>query len=649
VQGTLKFKKSGNQTLGEMPYKQYEPLKHGGTFMPSELVLGNLSHWKNGEKVMLFARYDDSQKRLVAVGRLPATPANIAKVKQLVKQTPDFQVTFSTDKKEYALGEAVIVRWNLKNVSPEVKSLYTGEYATNLNLIYPQGWTPNEDVSRERPPFTQVKPGQSWVHERRFDGEFPVGELGIEWFYNSADALKTGGKVPQNIAFLSQQGSLVVKIQPPSAAQTQQLISRLDSPRWNEQLEAAQTILKTDDPAQWKKLEAFASHPYAKLREIAAEVLTRSGSFSPALKTLFYSGTNIKDRSYRKLPPEFALALLASVAVEEEARARGFKGVREATQYGPPYGPLDYNGDPSIGDILAERLRRGKPMEGGINNGVTLLLLSGLRNDLPDEQDHPKPLSKDLEAKVFTAWSRKRETVKTLFTPAQLNAEIALARKVRYDDYQTGPYYQTIAALLDEGSERNFLASPEQDEWDKKLSALPKEAVPDLLRALKWREMVTPPISVLRFLVTSSQSDEEPQVKTGVKTEAKTQVYELLMQIAYGQGRPDGDTRIEAIRLMALLDPERAKTHIENFLTLPFEPGEWSQEAPRLGAAIALAALGNKRGVPIIFSPQYEQRLIQRDNTTVGQALKAATGREFPNLTQWQRWWEGEGQKMEWK
>ena len=68
-----------------------------------------------------------------------------------------------------------------------------------------------------------------------------------------------------------------------------------------------------------------------------------------------------------------------------------------------------------------------------------------------------------------------------------------------------------------------------------------------------------------------------------------------------------------------------------------------------MGAAIALAAHGDKRGVPIIFSPEYERRLLFLDNKAVSAALKTATGRDFPNLTQWQRWWKGEGQNVEWK
>jgi hypothetical protein len=446
----------------------------------------------------------------------------------------------------------------------------------------------------------------------------------------------------------------------------------------------------------------LALHPYQKLREVAASAFAKSGTFSPTLKALYYSGTRIENRSFRRDPGDFALALVAVAAVEEEARQKGFKGPQYAAQYAAPgprfHGPLRFNGDSSsadprlgadrVGDILAARLQSTNPMEGGINNGVTLLYLvssqvsarDDLRKDWPaSDEAAAKPLSEELKARVLAAWRLQREAVKKPFTQEQLEAEIALARKLRYDDFKVGPYYETLAPLIDEGRQRNFNASQEQDVWNKKLLAFPDEAAPDLLRILKWREIASPPKSVLRFLARwveaqsvkakaygakadgakanatqSSDSKAGNTVKAG-NTKAgdarwdESQVFPLLAQIAYGQGWPDGDARIEAIRLMAALDFERAKPHLENFLSLPYEPGDWSREAPRMGAAIALAASGDKRGVPIIFSAEYERRFTFLDSQTVSAALKIATGQDFPNLVQWQRWWKGEGQNMEWK
>ncbi len=628
--GPLNFKTDGDKTLGEMIYRQYVPLKGGSNFMPSRVGLGDLANWKDSENVLLFARYDGTERRLLAIGKLPATSANIARVKELVAQTPDFEASFTTDKKECVLGEPIKVTWTLKNISPEAKSLYTGEFATQVSLIYDNKSTSSTDVNaRKRPAFTEVQPGQSWTHERTFEGPFPVGTLGLQWTYDSHDALERR-VIPLNIAFLRKTGDTAVEIRPASAAQVQELSAGIKSPRWNEQFDAAQTMLQSADPVQWKKLEGFATHPYGKLREIAAQVLVKGGTFTPALKTLLYGGTAIPYRSVRQAPGDFALALLASAAVEEEARERGFKGISTMPITPRYYSAMAFNDDARIGDILADRLQRGKPMEGGVNNGAVLLSLAGLKDPIADST---KPLSDELQTKVLAAWSAKHATVKDPFTQAQLNDELAQVRKIRYDDFQVGPFYETVAALIDEGRKRNFGASQEQDVWNTKLLALPKEAAPDLLRVLKWREIASPPKSVLRFLAASGLPE----------------VFPYFAQLAYGQGYANGDARMEAIRLMAQLDYERAKTHVENFLTLPFQWGDWSREAPRMGAALALAAHGDKRGVPIIFSPEYEKRLIYLDNETAGQALKAATGREFPNLFQWQRWWKAEGQRMEWK
>ena len=164
--------------------------------------------------------------------------------------------------------------------------------------------------------------------------------------------------------------------------------------------------------------------------------------------------------------------------------------------------------------------------------------------------------------------------------------------------------------------------------------AFPKEAAPDLLRILKWREIPDAPKTVLRFLAQSGQPE----------------VFPFLAQIAYGEDWPQRGDTIEAIRLMGEIDFARAKKHIEHFLTAPLDsPSDRinsRRESQRIGAAIALADHGDKRGVPIIFGAE---RFTSLDDKTVGAALAVATGKEFPYLGQWQRWWQREGQNLEWK
>ena len=155
--------------------------------------------------------------------------------------------------------------------------------------------------------------------------------------------------MPKNTVFLYKSGTVTVKILPASARQSQQQSAGIKSALWNEQIAAAQKILLSNDPTQWKKLETFASHPSPALREIAAQALAKKGVFSPTVKTLFYDGTNIEVRGFLKDQGDLALALLASAAVEDEARKGGFKGPQGIPTHTPPhYNPLEFSGDGRI-------------------------------------------------------------------------------------------------------------------------------------------------------------------------------------------------------------------------------------------------------------------------------------------------------------
>lgn len=551
----------------------------------------------------------------------------------------DFEITVWTDKKRYALGEEVKALWRFKNVSPQSRSLYVAGDALSLNLspISNNDRAGSRDIAApQSPPFVEVKAGEEWTRQYTFEGRFRAGLWGLKWRYDSRGALEGRVVVPPNTVFLSRQGGqeMAIEILPASKAQLQRLEAGLRSPRWNEQLEAARQMLLWDDARGRGMVQALAPHPYEDVRVLAAEAMARGGAFSPALKALMYGGTSIQDHLFARAERDYALALLAVRALEEEALERGATDARDAVYRNVSfYNRLGSGGDARVGDLLAARLRRGGPLEGGVNNGVILYSLCGLREGL---MDSGAPLPDDLQAQVLAAWDAKRAGIKGLFTSAQLEAEIALARHIRYDNFRRGPFYQSIVALLDEGSTRNFKAGPEQDAWDSKLLALPAGAAPDMLRVLKWRRISSPPRSVLRFLARSGQRG----------------VFDLLAQIAYGQGWANGDSRVEAIRLMAQLDFKRARVHLENFLAQPHAPldrGSWSPQAPRLGAAIALSARGDKRGVPIIFLPEYEKRLIALGSEAVGAALRAATARDFASLAEWRRWWQREGQKMRWK
>ncbi len=631
ARGTLRLKTAESETLGIFPYQQYTKLKGIPDFGILPFKLGDLAGWKDGDETLIFARYEGVSGHLVVMAKLPPTPINIACVQDLVARNPDFDISFTTDKMRYVSGENIKVTWRLKNVSRQPKRIYTGEFATQVSFEYDgMGMQKSDSVAAKRPWFTEVKAGESWVYEINFDGKFPVGNLRLNWQYESSDALNLRRALPKNVAFESKHDEVTVEIVPPDKAQMQQLDKALSSTRWDEQLAAAQKLLLTNDPIQLKKLAAFSSHPFRPLRNVASRAMSQNGEFSPALKALFYSGTDVESRKFRSQESDYSLALLAWAAVEEEAYKRGFKGSNylalDKARLRRALPPTD---DSRIGDLLAQRLRSGRPMAGGINNGMTLMYLTSVRATVIGEGD---PLPDELQNRVLDAWKIKRLTVKNLYIQAQLNTEITLARHIRYDDFKVGSQYQMVAQLI-ESSANDSSSGLKRDEWQQKILSLPNESLPDLWRVLQWREILNPPPVVLQSL----SRWKDPRV------------FDYLLRIAYDEGFPDGDARIEAIRLIAQLDWARAQTHIENFLTYPVEFGDWSRESPRLGAAIALAEHGDKRGVPIIFSPEYANRYGFLDEKTVGAALKTATGQEQPNLMQWKRWWQNDGVKMQWR
>ncbi|HEX8833181.1 MAG TPA: hypothetical protein VF719_03215, partial [Abditibacteriaceae bacterium] len=563
--------------------------------------------------------------RGVIVATLPETPENVARVRELVAKNPMLEISIGTSQPRFTVGEPITVKWAIKNVSGATLSIYTGARATELNMAYGGSSRSSSDATaRQRPITTRLANGETWTYERIFPGTVPVGPVGLSYHYDDGNVLQTRGVLPDDLYLEWKRGESETEVVPATQTQKNELFARLKSPLWTEQLEAAQKVLLFENPAEWEKLESFATHPYSKLREVAAQALIRKGGFSPALKTLFYQGTRL-DWHPQSKSGDFALAILASNAIEAEAREGGYKGSRG----GAPLSRELSVHDPRVGDLLAARLERGEDFGGGTNNGVPLAFIAGLHRDLKNTD---VPLPAGLKAKVLAAWKEKRADVEKPFTPAQLEAEIALVRKIRYDNFVKGPFYDEVAAIINDGEKLGFLASADMDKINKRIEALPPEAAPDLLRVLQWRGLSdSPPLSALRFLVKA----ETPEA------------FMWLAKIAYG--RNNGDARVAAIELMAQLDYKRASPHIEAFFQRPFESSDWALEAPRMGAALVLASRGEKRAVPVLFSAPYKRSLIFLDDRSVSEALRKATGLDYPNVQQWQSWWIREGSKMDWK
>ncbi|RYG54584.1 hypothetical protein EON80_31625, partial [bacterium] len=349
------------------------------------------------------------------MARLPNTPTNLARVQQLVKATPDFTYSVTSDKESYAPGEPIKINWIIKNVSSETKSFFTGEMATTFYLTTNNSSSNGLDpIARKRPIYTELPPGQSWTYQRIYEGKYAVGWLDASWRYDASDALKSSRPIPPNIIFPAANGRFEIEISPVDGAQLHQLDGGLKSPLWNEQLEAAQKILLTNDPDQLKKLSALVSHPYPKLRALAVQALAEPGVFTAELKTLFYRGEPMHKASFRVGRNDFELAILAQTAVQAEAVKRGFSGALDGspeslTSESRPYISSFVPTDPRVGDLLAKRLAGPDPAEGGLDNGRALLSLSGLRNWAPE---NGAPFPAELKAKVLAAWKTKRVGVR---------------------------------------------------------------------------------------------------------------------------------------------------------------------------------------------------------------------------------------------
>lgn len=394
------------------------------------------------------------------------------------------------------------------------------------------------------------------------------------------------------------------------------LLQQLKSPIWTEQLEAAQKVLQSGHAADIARLEAFATHPFFPLRCAAAQAMVHKQKFSPALKTLFYQGADLNWEP--DSAGDYALATLALSEVEHEAREGGYTG----KGLGQPYSLYDIH-DPRIGDLLATRLQNHDAY------GVKLFHLSGLPDDFLKSGDDP--LSPDLKAKVLAAWKLRSPHIKNPFTEAGLQTEMALVRQIRYNNFEKGPFYDEVVSIVNDGEKLDFLASADMGRINVRIAALPKAAAPTLFRVLKWHGLYNPPNSALQLLAGSGDPGAFVQ----------------LAQVAYGQY--SGESRVEAIHLLAKLDFKRARPHLEAFVKRSFVPGNWNTDAPRLGAAVALAEHGEKSAVPAFFTAPSDSHITSIDERDFVSALRASTGLSFSTVEEWRSWWTNTGSKMNWK
>lgn len=614
--GKLAERKTGDDVYLTFEFGNYTRLKGAEDTPFTGFLAPDAARAYIGKDVLVSARFDGAAKRGVITGIAPATEANVARVEELIAANPTLETHITASKTRYEVGEPIVMKWNFKNVSSAPLSISTGEHAVEFNLVYgdaSHSW--NDENALKRPHFVRLQPNESWESESSFAEGFSAGLVKIQYCYSAIDAFNDSRAAPDDLFPERINGSFEVEVVAASGERRARSLKRLESPVWTEQLEAAKLVLRSGNAADITQLESFATHPDPRLREVAAQAMVSKSVFTPALKRLFYEGTNI-DLSALDTN-DLTLAFLAYDETNFEAIESGVLGKSR----GLPGTFYNVN-DLRAGDLLASLLRDHD------RYGYDLASLVGLRSEVGNRDE---PLAPALKARLLEAWQAKRENVKDLFVPAQLQAEVALARSIRYNNFRKGPFYDDVVSILDDGQKFNFNLSATMDVIDQRILALPLEAVPTLFEVMRWRDIRSPPQSALERLADSDMPDE----------------WERLAQVAYS-GESGGNARVAAIELMAELDYKRALPHLDAWMNQAPVLYNWGDDAPRLAAAAVLGRFGDKRAVPVLLAPRTPGFATLDEKKSVA-ALQKATGLSFARMAEWSQWWDEQGSKMEWK
>src|SRR4028119_1261598 len=114
--------------------------------------------------------------------------------------------------------------------------------------------------------------------------------------------------------------------------------------------------------------------------------------------------------------------------------------IEGASQVGVTLGRLR---DERMGALLAERVRAGQDAFGEAH---ALARLTDTAREL--RLSFGTPPTDEQKAKLLDAWTAKRATVANLYTSAQLAAEVALARRTAFKDFEGIPARDEVNALI---------------------------------------------------------------------------------------------------------------------------------------------------------------------------------------------------------
>jgi hypothetical protein len=343
---------------------------------------------------------------------------------------------------------------------------------------------------------------------------------------------------------------------------------------------------------------------------------------------------------YRRSIPGASLAILALLAVEDEAQRTGFSDSQGLSRFADS--ALVRLRDRTLGDLLAARLEKSDGMGGGLNAAYLLNYLA--ENHRETRLTSEKAPTDAEKTAVLAAWKAFRvanplPAGQKPVTTEQFDAEVQLARRAVYGDFKVTPDWAKIVTAM-QSLGTNYWPN-EADPNRKTLETLAPAARPDVLRALRWK--AGPNFGRLE------NAPSLRAIATITEPLARGAAFDYLLARAYdgtlakSSFYVDDDTKYLAPILLGQMDFERAKPHLEHFILL---------KAPReihlkRGAAVALMEGGDKRAVPIFFAVEAEKNFFEFEDAA--RVLPQITGQTFANRYAWQKWWGETGSKQEWK
>lgn len=576
-----------------------------------------------GERYILFARMNFDKHYITlladANAKLPETSDNIRQILEAVQKTKTLQITFTTDKPIYVFGDKVRAIWQIKNVSDKPVRILAGASAFDVTFTV-AGAAPWKAYSGRSGPFEEdyrlLKPGETFETHRTTPKAPSEGELRIDMAYqcgdNRVDVSEGPAERYPDVVLIREEKHFSVKIGPPDAAVGKKLLEDLTSPGWDVQLDALQRLVKIKQTAALPEVKAMVSHPWPAIRELVAETYQTSPDKADATyRSLVYDpAISVRNRAASvcidQTIPDSDLCLLALRLVTEQAKA-----MDRLPAKGTDYGPLTRSPDVRLGDLLCSHLDDGR--------WYANCLLQTMQTYLPGVPQSAAQLTEAQKQEVSEKWAAFRRTCNVAFwTEEDLKKEMDECRARAFMDFKFDarfPQILDVMQKLAEGGRSN-------EDAVKALAALGPEIMPTTLYILNNPDIQHP-----------VESAESAALINQYREWNARETVPYLFGVCYRWNQSPGGRA--AAMAVALLDKDAARPHLERLYT------------KSVGAAIALAYLGDKRAVPYIMAERVMPGRSQPLDKI--EALKRATGKTFETLGEWGVWWRDEGSKQEWR